>query len=306
MEALRTWYVAHSGTCKAASGYPNALLAIRTKAKKAQHWGLQAWQCINDRILCLAWVDNNTVQYMTSGHAPEELADVYWMDPKKRHGVPVSAPESIPEETQTQDSRIKWKTGLPVPWIVHEYNKNMNGVDRHAQMIASYADERTNLRYWVALFLFILMASVVNAYRLYKIRYKACQALSHEEFRRSIATELIRRSQQYRKRDSSTRLQNSAQDVPSREHDFIKLSKKARCQSCKNRKEQRPEQKKRRPLGEISGNTRKRCVSQTSWKCGKCDTPCCRRKRRCWKDLHVLVDDDDEMSWGSEDQGDSD
>ena len=146
MEALRTLFVAHSGTCKAASGYPNQLLILRLKAKKKSHWGLKAWMYINDRILCLCWVDNNAVQYMTTGYIPERIQDTHWLDPKKRHGIPPKSWETIPEEDK-QDPRIKWDEALPAPWIVHEYNMHMNGVDRVAQIIHEDEDERRNLRY---------------------------------------------------------------------------------------------------------------------------------------------------------------
>ena len=188
---------------------------------------------------------------------------------------------------------------------MHEYNDNMNGVDRHAQMVSFYVDERTNLRYWVAFFVFILMASVVNAFRMHKIRYGCCQfeVLTHEQFRRSIAIELISRSDLHRKRESYSKLANPAQDTPPREHTYVK-TKIARCQSCKNRKDYRPEHTKRRPLDEISGNVgpKRSCVSQTTWKCGKYNVPCCRRKRKCWIELHSqLVDDEDLGFWDSGD-----
>ena len=48
----------------------------------------------------------------------------------------------------------------------------MNSVDRVAQMVYEYEDKRCNLRYWVTLFVFILYASVVNSFRIYRIRYR--------------------------------------------------------------------------------------------------------------------------------------
>lgn len=80
------------------------------------------------------------------------------------------------------------------------------------------------------------MASVINAFRLHKIRY-GDDALSHKEFRRYIVMELIKRSDYYRKRESLNKLVNSKQDVPAREYNFVKLLKIARCQPYKNRKE---------------------------------------------------------------------
>ena len=75
------------------------------------------------------------------------------------------------------DPRVKWATALPVSWIIHEYDCNMNDIDRIAQMVAVYQDYRKNPRYWISLFEFLLMAAVVNAYRIYNMKF------CHEKFR---------------------------------------------------------------------------------------------------------------------------
>ena len=99
--------------------------------------------CINDKILCLAFVDNNTVQYKSTGHPPEAVNEIWWLNLMKRHGIPLTSLQSIPEEDKLGpdgelDPRIKWLEGLPMPQILHEYNCNMNGIDRIAQMVAVY------------------------------------------------------------------------------------------------------------------------------------------------------------------------
>lgn len=305
MEALRTLFVAHSGTCKAASGYPNQLLAIRQKAKKKAHWGVKAWMCINDRILCLCWVDNNAVQYMTTGHKPERIQDVYWLDPKKRSGIPPKSWLAIPEEDR-KSPRIRWATGLPVPWIIHEYNMHMNGVDRVAQMVHEYADERRNLRYWVALFVFIIHASTVNAFRIHYIRYKNEKSMQqkHSSFQRSIALELIRRSHNHRRQEPKSQV--VGQDTWQAEHHWEKLSSRKRCKPCKDRRASRPTNK-RKALGEISANPTKKpkvCIPQVIWQCSKCKTPCCRRNRECWRWLHLLHNrEEDRFAAHNEDCG---
>ena len=48
----------------------------------------------------------------------------------------------------------------------------INDVDRVAQIIHKYKDERRNLRYWVALFIFIIYTSIVNVFKIYCIRYR--------------------------------------------------------------------------------------------------------------------------------------
>lgn len=145
---------------------------------------------------------------------------------------------------------------LPAPWIVHEYNMHMNGVDRVAQMIHEYEDEWRNLRYWVALFVFIMHASVVNAFRIYCIRYRAekFRQMKHADFQRSIAIELIQRSRTHRRTEPVSRLVGQAVWRP--EHYWEKLPVRQRCKPCKDRKAARPSHK-RKAMEEISGNITK-------------------------------------------------
>jgi hypothetical protein len=91
---------------------------------------------------------------MTTGYAPEKIQDTHWLNPQKRHGIPPKSWETIPEADKPNLQK-QWDEALPTPSIIHEYSMHMNGVDRNAQMIRGCADERRNLRYWVALFVFI-------------------------------------------------------------------------------------------------------------------------------------------------------
>ena len=63
-KALRSLGIAACGTAKKGSGFPAKLLALRDVAIKSKHWGLRASTTV-DEVLCLGWVDNNTVQLMT-------------------------------------------------------------------------------------------------------------------------------------------------------------------------------------------------------------------------------------------------
>ena len=297
MNILRTLYVAHSGTCKAQSGYPSVLLAIREKAKKKVDWGKAASMCIEDKILCLAWVDNNTVQYMTTGHAPEEVEITHWLHSAKRHQIPPTSKKPIPIEDKIgpdgePDPRIPWHEGLPIPWLVREYNANMNGIDRIAQMVSVYYDERRNRRYWIPLFEFFLMAAVVNAYRIYTINYckKKDRQMSHHDFQSSIAKALLEHCYSRRHRHPDSQIVSQKLQEP--KHHWQKLAKRSYCKPCLSRKEARPAniRTKRKALGEVSGNVTKKqktCVPQVISGCSACQVPCCRRNPICWKELHT-------------------
>ena len=156
--------------------------------------------CIDDKVLYLAWVDNNTIQYMTTGYSPEMVKEIWWIDPTKRHQIPSTSQQLIPQEDKLgpdgePDSRIKWIFALPVPRIIHKYNCHMNSIDRIAQIIAVYQGYHKNRRYWIPLFKFLLMAAKTNAYYIYNIhfRYEKFRQMSHLNFQRSIVTTLIKR-----------------------------------------------------------------------------------------------------------------
>ena len=74
---------------------------------------------------------------MTTAHPPEAVDKIWWMDPAKRHQIPLTSQKTILEEDKfgpdgEPDPRIKWPKALKVPSIIHEYNSNMNGIDRIA------------------------------------------------------------------------------------------------------------------------------------------------------------------------------
>ena len=52
---------------------------------------------VNDKVLCLAWVDNNIVQFMTTGVSQSDLeTQKHWIHPKKRAGIPEGSIQEVP------------------------------------------------------------------------------------------------------------------------------------------------------------------------------------------------------------------
>ena len=43
----------------------------------------------------MGWVDNNTVQIMTTRHHPRELDSSYYLNPLKRRGIPEDSAQQI-------------------------------------------------------------------------------------------------------------------------------------------------------------------------------------------------------------------
>ena len=120
-KALRSLGIAACGTAKKGSGFSAKLLALRDVAIKSKHWGLRASTTV-DEVLCLGWVDNNTVQLMTTRHHPRELDDSYYLHPLKRYPSMYAHIILLPDQTPS------WPLGLPIPAPVREYNLHIGWV----------------------------------------------------------------------------------------------------------------------------------------------------------------------------------
>lgn len=141
LKALGTMGIGACGTAKVGSGFPTELVTIRAAAIKQKDWGKIGLMTVRSdkksniddgNVLCMAWVDLNTVQYMTTTHTIDEIKTVIWKDEKRRHGVSKSviADEKIP---------------FPAPII--EYNRYMGGSDGNAQQRSYYTPHRPDSRY---------------------------------------------------------------------------------------------------------------------------------------------------------------
>jgi hypothetical protein len=276
-KALKTMGIGACGTAKSGCGYSIDLLRLRAAATKNKDWGKKAITTIkadkfveDGDILCMAWVDLNTVQFMTTIHTIDDMETMVYKDIRRRHGIPPNSEVII-------DDQVK----LPFPGPIVEYNQHMGGSDGNAQQRSYYCPERSDRRYWWPLFIFILKGAVLNAFKLWKILYPD-STLSHLEFQRQIVKELLsNQAGILRKKSSHISIisdQNEVVESCKWEH----LHKRTYCLACKS---QLPNLKRRRPLAEMEGNcTKRRRATQTIWQCKRCG-PCCK-KEVCWDILH--------------------
>ena len=140
-KALRTLGIAACGTAKKGSGFPKELLAIRDVATKTRDWGRQASMIIDDEVLCMSWIDNNAVQYMTTSHSLEDLTKIHYLHERKRAGIPKDSaqpiihynPSIIAHSAPIPGQQIPRPMGLPVPQPIRDYNLHMGGSDGNAQ-----------------------------------------------------------------------------------------------------------------------------------------------------------------------------
>ena len=114
-KALRSIGIAASGTAKKGLGFSEELLAIRDVTSKGKDWGLQAHMVVDDKVLCMGWVDNNGVQYMTTGHSPQDLYEMHYINPHKRYGIPETSLQLL-----YRISHQLWLT--PFPCSIKRFN----------------------------------------------------------------------------------------------------------------------------------------------------------------------------------------
>lgn len=78
---------------------------------------------------------------------------------------------------------VNQKKEVPIPAIVYNYNRFMNGEDRSDQLIKNYNILRQTRKYWKTQFLHYVDIAIVNAYILYKeLHPNAKLRMSHFTF----------------------------------------------------------------------------------------------------------------------------
>lgn len=218
----------------------------------------------------------NTVQYITTMHSIEEMKKVELKSVERRHGIPKSSYQ------RDENGDLK----LPFPMVVTEYNTHMGGSDGNAQQRSYYSSQRMERRYWWPLFIILLDAAVLNAYKLWGLLYPDSN-MTHLEFQRQIIEGLISPKGQTRHRLPGSFIQTTekaegeegGKTLPC---EWEHLAKKAYCTPCKV---QKPELRKRKAFEEIGVNHSKRQrSSQTRWRCHRCGP--CFKKIECWEAVH--------------------
>ena len=295
--ALKELGIGACGTAKNGSGFPPELLTLREVLSKKNDWGIKAFSTVEDSVLCLAWQDNNTVQLMTTVHTPKDMEASDLLPKSKRHGIPVNSSHiraknlsfyTLPSVFSHSQPCIE--QGLPFPTAVRQYNKNMGGSDGNAQVRAYYSSETRSFCYWWCLFKFLLDASILNAYTLWKLQFPDSK-LSHVDFQYQVAMSLIQNpAGTGRKRATIVQvIGRKDKGLAELEHDWVLLQKRAYCQICCVNKDRPLRERKRKPLGEIEGNVVKRPRQrgpQTLWGCKGCPGSACCQESSCWEALH--------------------
>lgn len=76
------------------------------------------WSVSDESVCCMKWKDKRTVHLLSNFHGPTQGAEVDW---------------------KNKDGTV---TKVPCPAALHDYNKNMNFVDKFDQMKGQYEIDR--------------------------------------------------------------------------------------------------------------------------------------------------------------------
>ncbi|XP_041369901.1 uncharacterized protein LOC121383869 [Gigantopelta aegis] len=115
-----------------------------------------------------------------------------WQDKKQ---VSVLSSMSSPDNIRQAERRIgNNSVQLLQPHAVFQYNKYMNGVDKHDQYRLKYDVSRESKWWWKYLFFFLVNCAIVNAFILYSLasnRKTRHKRFTHLDFRRELARALV-------------------------------------------------------------------------------------------------------------------
>jgi hypothetical protein len=163
-----------------------------------------------NRVLCLAWQDNNIVLALSNIHTVNRVEDFREKQRKR------------PAKTST-NGRIVGKAfgdeyvkNIYIPCFIDDYNHNIGGIDLANQYRESYETYRASLRNWWPLFYWLIDIACINAYRLYRLHIGE-KGLTHVQFRVELYCKLFEYSskaklQSLRKELGGKRVFNS--DLP--------------------------------------------------------------------------------------------
>ncbi len=157
----------------------------------------------------------------------------------------------------TQEDGKNEKMPVPIPSIVYNYNRFMNGVDRSDQMIKYYNILSQTKKYWKTLFFHYIDIALVNAYK--ELNTDQRSRMNHYTFRETIVRQLCG--------IQITLQQSVAGRKPATEsiHAPFKMEKAKDCVYCR-----------------IVHKKQRRTIRQ----CNVCNAPLCWRARTCFRKFH--------------------
>lgn len=210
------------------------------------------WSTSDTGLTAVKWKDKRSVHLLSNYHNPEDVTEV---------------------SRKEKDGTI---TKIPCPKVLHDYNQNMNSVDKFDQMKGVYEIDRKSKKWWHRIFWYFIDASIVNAFILYKECGSPPKSL--KDFRRDISRSLVSPAlvlsrntvPQKRKSDSPVQIKKKKPHVPR----TVRLESSAH----------QPQRGTRRRCAKCSTKAKQ---VRTDWLCSVCKVPLCLGKNKtCFQEYH--------------------
>ena len=166
----------------------------------------------SDGIQCIVWKDKKCVSFINTICNPEELAQV------------------------SRRNKDGTRAQVACPQSVKLYNAYMGGVDLFDSQRKSYSSSRKSKKWWLRLFYFLLEATVVNSYILYK-ETQGTPALTLKEFILELSDHLMSQHTSRKRYSKSIDPPVAGRLCESHYPDLVDESKQ--CRVCPQRKRTR-------------------------------------------------------------------
>lgn len=264
---------------------------------------------VEDEVLCLAWQNNNVLQYMIISHDLSDLNERHLLDHRKRWNISSEFMILRFSNNLTVISYLSFIVAhstlyydwsnmmLSISSVTKKYNDNMKDSNENDQQRFYYSLCWRNSKYLWRLFEFLFEAAVLNSFKLHKIRDLTFK-LKHKDFVLQLALKLMQNFYDNDHLQESKVFITTSNMIYSSKHHYIKLAKKTYCTSCSKLK-RKNYTLKRKALAEISDvdvnqlrKKRRQRDAETSWGCSaaECFKLACCRRSKCWTAMHSTLD----------------
>ncbi len=129
----------------------------------------------DENIFCMIWVNLNIMQFMIIVYIMNQMKTIVYKKTNRRKKVSKSI---------ICDEKLSFSISIV------EYNRHMSESNENVQQRAYYSSHRLNRWYWWSLFIFLLNAIVLNAFKLWD-RFYSNFKLTHSKFQHQIVEALL-------------------------------------------------------------------------------------------------------------------
>nr|CAH7740638.1 unnamed protein product [Callosobruchus chinensis] len=140
--------------------------------------------------------DKDLSQSESDSVASNDVSVYKWKDRGTKCVVLASNRHDYKSTTHVlRTNKVGQRESVPCPEAISDYNRYMGGVDRFDQYHANYSISWKSRRWWMKIFYYLVDASIVNSYVLYRETLKkknpSAKPLSALQFRSQLADDLI-------------------------------------------------------------------------------------------------------------------